>query len=49
LLRPGGLAAVEIGNEQARAVTALLARDGLTAAVAQDLAGRDRAVLLTWV
>jgi release factor glutamine methyltransferase len=49
LLNEGGLAAVEIGHDQAEAVTALLARDGLQARVAQDLAGRDRAVLLTWL
>jgi release factor glutamine methyltransferase len=47
LLNPGGLAAVEIGFDQADAVTALLARDGLTARVAEDLAGRARAALLT--
>jgi release factor glutamine methyltransferase len=49
LLNSGGLAAVEIGHDQADAVTALLARDGLRADVANDLAGRPRAVLLTWV
>ena len=49
LLERGGLAAVEIGHDQAAAVTDLLACDGLQAKVAQDLAGRDRAVLLTWV
>ena len=49
LLEQGGLAAVEIGSGQARAVTDLLARDGLRADVAQDLAGRPRALLLTWV
>jgi release factor glutamine methyltransferase len=49
LLNPGGLAAVEIGQGQAAAATALLARDGLHARVAKDLAGRPRAVLLTWV
>ena len=49
LLNPGGLAAIEIGPDQAPAVTGLLARDGLQAAVADDLAGRARAVLLTWV
>ena len=48
LLSAGGLAAIEIGFDQADAVTSLLARDGLTATVAQDLAGRARAVLLTW-
>jgi release factor glutamine methyltransferase len=49
LLNPGGLAAIEIGYDQAKAVTPLLAREGLAARVACDLAGRDRAVLLTWV
>ena len=48
LLERGGLAAVEIGHDQAKAVTKLLARDGLRAKVAPDLAGRDRALLLTW-
>jgi release factor glutamine methyltransferase len=48
LLSEGGLAAVEIGHEQADSVTALLARDGLHARIAQDLADRARAVLLTW-
>jgi release factor glutamine methyltransferase len=49
LLNQGGLGAVEIGVDQADAVTALLERDGLRSRVAQDLAGRDRALLLTWV
>lgn len=49
LLNAGGLAAVEIGPSQASAVVELLARDGLQASVAKDLAGRDRAVLLTWI
>ena len=48
LLRDGGLAAVEIGYDQAEPVTALLAREGLGARVVNDLAGRPRAVLLTW-
>jgi release factor glutamine methyltransferase len=48
LLNPGGLAAVEIGFDQAEAVTALLARDGLQARVAHDIAARPRALLLTW-
>jgi release factor glutamine methyltransferase len=48
LLNKRGLAAVEIGHDQAEPVTALLARDGLQACVANDLAGRARAVLLTW-
>jgi release factor glutamine methyltransferase len=49
LLNRPGLAAIEIGSDQAGAVTSLLARDGLEAKVAKDLAGRDRALLLTWV
>lgn len=49
LLNRAGLAAIEIGSDQAEAVTALLARDGLEAKVAKDLAGRDRALLLIWV
>lgn len=49
LLTKNGLAAVEIGFDQASAVTGLLARDGLQAKVVQDLAGRDRAILLSWV
>jgi release factor glutamine methyltransferase len=49
LLATDGLAAVEIGHDQAAAVTELLARDGLQARVAQDFGGRDRVLLLTWV
>jgi release factor glutamine methyltransferase len=48
LLSAGGLAAVEIGHDQVDSVTAMLARDGLGARVANDLAERPRAVLLTW-
>ena len=48
-LSGGGLAAIEIGPDQAEAVNGLLGRDGLQAKVVQDLAGRDRALLLTWV
>ena len=48
-LNSGGLAAVEIGHDQADATSALLARDGLVAKVAEDMAGRPRAVLLTWL
>ncbi len=47
LLNPGGLAAVEIGFDQAESATALLSRDGLTAHLAHDLAGHPRAILLT--
>ena len=49
LLEKDGLAAVEIGYDQAKAVTKLLTRDGLQARVANDFADRPRAVLLTWV
>ena len=49
LLNKGGLAAVEIGYDQAEEVTELLSRERLNAAVAADLAGRPRAVLLTQV
>ncbi len=49
LLNRGGLAAIEIGQDQVKAVTRLLARDGLRAKVADDLGGRPRAVLLTFV
>ena len=48
LLNKGGLAAVEIGHDQAEAVPPILARDGLKTRVAVDLADRPRAVLLTW-
>ena len=48
LLHPGGLAAIEIGYDQAVPVTALLARDGLETRVVNDFADRPRAVLLSW-
>jgi len=47
LLAEGGLAAIEIGADQAKGAKKLLARNGLKARVVQDLGGRDRAVLLT--
>ena len=49
LLAPGGLAAVEIGSAQGEAALRLLKGKRLDAGIVQDLAGRDRAVLLTWV
>jgi release factor glutamine methyltransferase len=49
LLSKSGLAAIEIAPDQAEAVTSLLARDGLGVKVADDLAARNRAILLTWV
>ena len=48
LMADDGLAAVEIGADQVDAATPLLARDGLNARIADDLAGRPRALLLTW-
>ena len=48
LLDKGGLAAVEIGHDQAAEVPPLLVRDGLHPRVVNDFAGRPRAVLLTW-
>jgi release factor glutamine methyltransferase len=47
LIEPGGLAAIEIGYDQAPAAAALLATDGLGARLERDLAGRPRALLLT--
>ena len=49
LLEAGGFAAVEMAPDQADPVAALLTRDGLESQVAADLAGRPRALLLTWV
>ena len=49
LLERGGLAAVEIGHDQADAVAAILERDGLRSSIANDLGARPRALLLTWV
>jgi release factor glutamine methyltransferase len=49
LLNKGGLAAVEIGFDQADPVKRLMARNGLHVTIAQDMAARDRAILLTWV
>jgi release factor glutamine methyltransferase len=49
LLAPDGLAVVEIGHEQGNAAASVLGCCGLHAKLAHDLAGRDRAVRLTWV
>lgn len=46
LIAPGGLAAIEIGCDQAAAVIALFEGVGRAATVLPDLAGRDRCVLL---
>ena len=47
LLTPNGLAAIEIGFDQAEPAVAILRRGGLCASLARDLAGRPRAILLT--
>jgi len=49
LLADGGLAAIEIGHDQAESAATILKRDGLAGRLARDLAGRPRALLLTWV
>ncbi len=49
LLAKGGLAAVEIGADQGPDAAQLLGTNGLEARIAEDVAGRPRAVLLTWV
>jgi release factor glutamine methyltransferase len=46
LLAPGGLAAVEIGFDQADSAAALFERKGLRPAIAHDLANRARALLI---
>jgi release factor glutamine methyltransferase len=46
LLAPGGLAAIEIGFDQAESVAALFKSQGLEPGVAMDLAGRPRALLI---
>ncbi|QIK78816.1 peptide chain release factor N(5)-glutamine methyltransferase [Sphingomonas piscis] len=48
LIARAGLGAVEIGFDQGGPASEILARDGLRARLAQDLGGRDRAVLLSW-
>jgi release factor glutamine methyltransferase len=47
LLADGGLAAVEIGFDQADGACAILARDGLKCRLERDLGARPRALLLT--
>ena len=46
LIAPGGLAAIEIGQDQAGAVAGLLEAQGLKPRLARDLAGRPRAMLI---
>ena len=47
LIAPGGLAAIEIGHDQAEEVSAILGQHGFRLRLADDLGGRARAVLLT--
>jgi release factor glutamine methyltransferase len=46
LLNPGGVAVLEIGHRQAAPVSALCAAAGFAVELRQDLAGRDRALIL---
>ena len=46
LLRPGGLAGLEIGADQAEPVAALLTAAGWAPVVVRDLAGHDRCLLV---
>lgn len=46
LLSPGGLAAIEIGFDQAESTSALFAKNGLAPLIAHDLGGRPRALLI---
>lgn len=46
LISPKGLAAVEIGHQQADAVSVLFRQQGLESTLARDLAGRPRALLI---
>jgi len=47
LIAPGGMAAIEIGYDQAASVTELLQANGLTVALRRDLAGHDRCLIAT--
>ena len=46
LIAPGGLAAIEIGADQAGGVLALFASEAIAGSVRRDLAGRDRAIIV---
>jgi release factor glutamine methyltransferase len=46
LIAPGGLAAIEIGHDQAKAVRDMLEGEALHPRLAHDLAGRPRAMLI---
>jgi len=47
LLLPGGVAALEIGHQQAQPVSAIVRESGFSVEVRHDLGGRDRALILT--
>jgi release factor glutamine methyltransferase len=46
LIAPSGIALIEIGAEQAAAVSELFAAEGLESETLQDLGGRDRCVAI---
>lgn len=46
LIAPGGLAAIEIGYDQAESASALFRAEALSPTLAHDLAGRPRALLI---
>ncbi|MET0250277.1 MAG: peptide chain release factor N(5)-glutamine methyltransferase [Sphingobium sp.] len=46
LLAPAGVAAIEIGHDQAASVAALLEAEGLATRLYRDLAGRDRCLIV---
>lgn len=45
-IAPGGIACIEIGSSQGQSAAALFAAEGLHVALRQDLAGRDRCLLV---
>jgi release factor glutamine methyltransferase len=47
LIGRGGMAAIEIGYDQAASVTALLRENGLAVALRRDLSGHDRCLIAT--
>ncbi|RYM14425.1 peptide chain release factor N(5)-glutamine methyltransferase [Sphingobium cupriresistens] len=47
LIASGGMAAIEIGHDQAASVAALLRENGLAVALRRDLAGHDRCLIAT--
>ena len=47
LIKPGGMAAIEIGYDQGESVSALLRAQGLGVSLRRDLAGHDRCLVAT--